>query len=38
MVSKMDGLAQYRFPRRAEIAYAEQVEAVLPLDREAVTG
>ncbi|WP_102125654.1 DNA-directed RNA polymerase subunit beta' [Deinococcus planocerae] len=31
VVSKMDGLAQYRFPRRAEIAYAEQVEASLPL-------
>lgn len=31
VVAKMDGLAQYRFPRRAEIAYAEQVEASLPL-------
>ncbi|GBF07799.1 DNA-directed RNA polymerase subunit beta' [Deinococcus aerius] len=31
VVSKMDGLAQYRFPRRAEIAYAEQTEASLPL-------
>ncbi|WP_027460005.1 DNA-directed RNA polymerase subunit beta' [Deinococcus murrayi] len=31
VVSKMDGLAQYRFPRRAEIAYAEQAEAALPL-------
>ncbi|PTA68062.1 DNA-directed RNA polymerase subunit beta' [Deinococcus arcticus] len=31
VVSKMDGLAQYRFPRRAVIAYAEEVEATLPL-------
>ncbi|WP_034384841.1 DNA-directed RNA polymerase subunit beta' [Deinococcus sp. YIM 77859] len=31
VVSKMDGLAQYRFPRRAEIAYAEEAEATLPL-------
>ena len=31
VVSKMDGLAQYRFPRRAEIAYSEAVEASLPL-------
>ncbi|ABF44937.1 DNA-directed RNA polymerase subunit beta' [Deinococcus geothermalis DSM 11300] len=31
VVSKMDGLAQYRFPRRAEIAYAEEAEASLPL-------
>lgn len=31
VVAKMDGLAQYRFPRRAEIAYAEQSDATLPL-------
>ncbi len=31
VVSKMDGLAQYRFPRRAEIAYSENVEASLPI-------
>ena len=31
VVAKMDGLAQYRFPRRAEIAYNEVAEAVLPL-------
>ena len=31
VVAKMDGLAQYRFPRRAEIAYREEVEATLPL-------
>ncbi|SMB93987.1 DNA-directed RNA polymerase subunit beta' [Deinococcus hopiensis] len=31
VVAKMDGLAQYRFPRRAEIAYAEVAEASLPL-------
>ncbi|UQN06971.1 DNA-directed RNA polymerase subunit beta' [Deinococcus sp. QL22] len=31
VVAKMDGLAQYRFPRRAEIAYSEEVEASLPL-------
>ncbi|KQR08848.1 DNA-directed RNA polymerase subunit beta' [Deinococcus sp. Leaf326] len=36
VVSKMDGLAQYRFPRRAEIAYAEKVEANLPLPEGAV--
>ncbi|MFC4427959.1 DNA-directed RNA polymerase subunit beta' [Deinococcus navajonensis] len=36
VVAKMDGLAQYRFPRRAEIAYAEQVEASLPLPAEAL--
>ncbi|GMA16961.1 DNA-directed RNA polymerase subunit beta' [Deinococcus metallilatus] len=36
VVSKMDGLAQYRFPRRAEIAYAEQVEASLPLPAEVL--
>ncbi|PNY80467.1 DNA-directed RNA polymerase subunit beta' [Deinococcus koreensis] len=31
VAAKMDGLAQFRFPRRAEIAYSEAVEAVLPL-------
>jgi DNA-directed RNA polymerase subunit beta' len=36
VVAKMDGLAQYRFPRRAEIAYAEQVEASLPLPSDAL--
>ncbi|MVN87365.1 DNA-directed RNA polymerase subunit beta' [Deinococcus sp. HMF7620] len=36
VVSKMDGLAQYRFPRRALIAYAEEVEATLPLPAEAL--
>ncbi|AFD25061.1 DNA-directed RNA polymerase subunit beta' [Deinococcus gobiensis] len=36
VVSKMDGLAQYRFPRRAEIAYAEKVEANLPLPEGAM--
>lgn len=34
--SKIDGLAQYRFPRRAEIAYTEALEAVLPLSGEQV--
>jgi len=34
VVSKMDGLAQYRFPRRAEIAYREEADArvLLPQD------
>jgi DNA-directed RNA polymerase subunit beta' len=36
VVAKMDGLAQYRFPRRAEIAYAEAVEAALPLPASAL--
>jgi DNA-directed RNA polymerase subunit beta' len=36
VVAKMDGLAQYRFPRRAEIAYAEQVEASLPVPADAL--
>ncbi|MDK2012595.1 MULTISPECIES: DNA-directed RNA polymerase subunit beta' [unclassified Deinococcus] len=36
VVSKMDGLAQYRFPRRAVIAYAEEVEATLPVPAEAL--
>ncbi|MFC4638474.1 DNA-directed RNA polymerase subunit beta' [Deinococcus hohokamensis] len=36
VVAKMDGLAQYRFPRRAEIAYAEQVEATLPLPAQSL--
>ncbi|MCD0165158.1 DNA-directed RNA polymerase subunit beta' [Deinococcus sp. 12RED42] len=36
VVSKMDGLAQYRFPRRAVIAYAEEVEATLPLPADAL--
>ena len=36
VVSKMDGLAQYRFPRRAVIAYAEGVEASLPLPVDAL--
>ena len=31
VTSKMDGLAQFRFPRRAEIAYNEAVEAALPV-------
>ncbi|UWX64951.1 DNA-directed RNA polymerase subunit beta' [Deinococcus rubellus] len=31
VVAKMDGLAQYRFPRRAEIAYSEVAEAALPV-------
>ena len=31
VVAKMDGLAQYRFPRRAEIAYNEVAESLLPL-------
>ncbi|MFC4452876.1 DNA-directed RNA polymerase subunit beta' [Deinococcus sonorensis] len=33
-VSKMDGLAQYRFPRRAELRYREQRSAVLPVSSE----
>ncbi|GGL18687.1 DNA-directed RNA polymerase subunit beta' [Deinococcus radiotolerans] len=36
VVSKMDGLAQYRFPRRAIIAYSEEVEATLPVPAEAL--
>ncbi len=36
VVSKMDGLAQYRFPRRAIIAYSEEVEATLPMPAEAL--
>ena len=28
---RCDGLAQFRFPRRAEIDYREEVEATLPL-------
>ena len=36
VVSKMDGLAQYRFPRRAEIAYSEEVQASLPLPASAL--
>ncbi|MBZ9712641.1 DNA-directed RNA polymerase subunit beta' [Deinococcus multiflagellatus] len=36
VVSKMDGLAQYRFPRRAVIAYAEEQPATLPLPAEAL--
>ncbi|UFA50985.1 DNA-directed RNA polymerase subunit beta' [Deinococcus radiophilus] len=36
VVSKMDGLAQYRFPRRAEIAYREEQEAALPLSADAL--
>ncbi len=36
VVAKIDGLAQYRFPRRAEIAYSEEREAILPLDASAV--
>ncbi len=31
IVSKMDGLAQYRFPRRAELKYKEQIEVKLSL-------
>jgi DNA-directed RNA polymerase subunit beta' len=34
VVAKLDGLAQYRFPRRAEIAYAEVAEAVLAVPSE----
>ena len=34
VVAKMDGLAQYRFPRRAEIAYSEVAEAALPIASE----
>ncbi|GGJ73806.1 DNA-directed RNA polymerase subunit beta' [Deinococcus aquiradiocola] len=33
-VSKMDGLAQYRFPRRAELAYREERSATLPVPSE----
>ncbi|WP_420596468.1 DNA-directed RNA polymerase subunit beta' [Deinococcus sp.] len=36
VVAKMDGLAQYRFPRRAEIAYNEVAEASLPLNADAL--
>jgi len=36
VVSKMDGLAQYRFPRRAIIAYSEEVEATLPVPADAL--
>ncbi|ADY25947.1 DNA-directed RNA polymerase subunit beta' [Deinococcus proteolyticus MRP] len=35
-VAKMDGLAQYRFPRRAEIAYREEQEATLPISADAL--
>ncbi len=35
-VAKMDGLAQYRFPRRAELAYREERTAVLPLPAESL--
>ncbi|WP_425145559.1 DNA-directed RNA polymerase subunit beta' [Deinococcus sp.] len=35
-VSKMDGLAQYRFPRRAELRYREEREALLPLAAETL--
>ena len=36
VAAKMDGLAQFRFPRRAEIAYSEKVEATLPVPAEAL--
>ena len=36
VTSKMDGLAQYRFPRRAELNYREAVEARLPLPAQAL--
>lgn len=36
LVSKIDGLAQYRFPRRVEIAYAEEADATLPIAGEHV--
>ena len=35
-VSKMDGLAQYRFPRRVELAYREERTATLPLPAESL--
>ncbi|WP_407541334.1 DNA-directed RNA polymerase subunit beta' [Deinococcus radiomollis] len=35
-VAKMDGLAQYRFPRRAELAYREERIATLPLPAESL--
>ncbi|WP_027482664.1 DNA-directed RNA polymerase subunit beta' [Deinococcus pimensis] len=36
VVSKMDGLAQYRFPRRAEIHYREEAEVRVLLPQDAL--
>ncbi|AFZ66549.1 DNA-directed RNA polymerase subunit beta' [Deinococcus peraridilitoris] len=38
VVSKMDGLAQFRFPRRAEIAYREEAQARVLLPETALVA